>query len=166
MVAGPQLFPSRLISKSTPSASGMAYHGVPPHSPHDAKKGTPHFSDSLRLPILGIKMVRWKLCALDKIHTHTQFYVHPVHVNYCPRQATDNLPYLASLDPGCIPTISGFSLQCLDVEDQWASHQSSPSPLLALGQLVTLTKLYQVAHMYSRLLRCCGCGGFYFRGCV
>jgi hypothetical protein len=114
----PSYSPPRLISKSTPSASGTAYYGVPPRSPHDAKKGTPHFSDF-------------------SASTHSRYFI-----------------------------ISGFSLQCLDVEDQWASRQSSPSPLLALGQLVTFTKLYQVGHMYSRLLRCCSSCSFYFRGCV
>ena len=36
-------------------------------------------------------------------HTHIA-YLRWVQVSYCPCQATDNLPYLAYHDSGCIPT--------------------------------------------------------------
>jgi hypothetical protein len=68
LVAAPQLFPPRLVSKSTPSASGMAYPGVPPRSPHDTQE---RYTALLRL----------------SASTHSRYFI-----------------------------ISGFSLQCLDVE--------------------------------------------------
>ena len=39
-------------------------------------------------------------------HTHTHSFRAPMHVSYCPCQATDNFPYLAYHDSGCIPTVT------------------------------------------------------------